>query len=63
LQEETSLRLAFNSKKVAALEKVYGCTLGKKASKGEPHERIWDGISPVGHGGSKTSRGRETLGA
>jgi hypothetical protein len=29
----------------------------KKASRGEPQERIWDEISPIGRTGSKASRG------
>jgi len=33
---------------------------GTKASKGEPHERIRDGISPAGREGSKASKGCES---
>ena len=33
---------------------------GRKASKGKPHERDWDEISPAGREGSKASRGCKT---
>jgi hypothetical protein len=46
-----------NLRRVAALERAYGTVGGKKASKGQPHERDRDETSPAGRGGSKASGG------
>jgi hypothetical protein len=50
-----------NFMREAAFERTYGAAWGSKAPKGEPHERDWDETSPAGCGGSKASRGCETL--
>jgi hypothetical protein len=50
-------RSLINFRKVAASERMYDCGGGKKASKGEPQERSWNGIGPANLGGSKTPRG------
>jgi hypothetical protein len=50
-----------NSRRAAAFERAYGTRRGIKTLKGGPHERDQDGISLAGRGGSKASRGCETL--
>jgi hypothetical protein len=50
-----------NPKREATFERTHGTIKGSKASKGKPHEWHRDEISSAGRGGSKASRGCETL--
>jgi hypothetical protein len=43
-----------------AFERAYGAAVRMKAAKGEPQKWDRDETSPIGHAGSKASRGRET---